>query len=72
MFTTFINAFKIKDLRKKILFTLLLLVIYRLGSAIPIPGVDAAAWAKQIEGLALFESEERGLSSLLCRSAIRA
>lgn len=65
MFTTFINAFKIKDLRKKILFTLLLLVIYRLGSAIPIPGIDAAAWAKQIEGLALFD-----FMSLLSGSAL--
>ena len=65
MFTTFINAFKIKDLRKKILFTLLLLVIYRLGSAIPIPGVDAAVWAKQIEGLALFD-----FMSLLSGSAL--
>lgn len=65
MFTTFINAFKIKDLRKKILFTLLLLVIYRLGSAIPIPGVDAAAWVKQIEGLALFD-----FMSLLSGSAL--
>lgn len=65
MFTTFINAFKIKDLRKKILFTLLLLVIYRLGSVIPIPGVDAAAWAKQIEGLALFD-----FMSLLSGSAL--
>ena len=44
MFNTFINAFKIKDLRKKILYTLLLIVVYRLGSAIPIPGVNIAAW----------------------------
>ncbi len=44
MFSTFINAFKIKDLRKKILYTLLLIVVYRLGSAIPIPGVNLEAW----------------------------
>ncbi len=44
MFSTFINAFKIKDLRKKILYTLLLIVVYRLGSAIPIPGVNIQAW----------------------------
>ena len=44
MFTTFINAFKIKELRKKILYTLLLIVVYRLGCAIPIPGIDTAAW----------------------------
>ena len=44
MFSTFINAFKIKDLRKKILYTVLLIVVYRLGSAIPIPGVNLGAW----------------------------
>ena len=65
MFTTFINAFKIKDLRKKILYTLLLIVVYRLGCAIPIPGIDTAAWAKQIEGLALFD-----FMSLLSGSAL--
>ena len=59
MFTTFINAFKIKDLRKKILYTLLLIVVYRLGCAIPIPGIDTAAWAKQIEGLAPGRSRSR-------------
>ena len=65
MFTTFVNAFKIKDLRKKILYTLLLIVVYRLGCAIPIPGIDTAAWAKQIEGLALFD-----FMSLLSGSAL--
>ena len=44
MFSTFINAFKIKDLRKKVLYTILLIVVYRLGSAIPIPGVNIQAW----------------------------
>lgn len=42
MFKTLVNAWKIKDLRMKILFTLLLILIYRLGSFIPIPGVNAA------------------------------
>lgn len=40
MFQTFINAFKIKDIRKKILITLVLIVVYRLGCFIPIPGVN--------------------------------
>ena len=44
MFNTFINAFKVKDIRKKILYTLLLIVVYRLGSAIPIPGINLEAW----------------------------
>ena len=51
MFSTFINAFKIKDLRKKILFTVLLIVVYRLGSAIPIPGVNLVAWGQATERL---------------------
>ncbi len=37
------NIFKIPDLKKKILFTGLILIIYRLGSFIPIPGINAAA-----------------------------
>ena len=51
MFNTFINAFKIKDLRKKILYTILLIVIYRLGCAIPIPGVNLVAWSEATESL---------------------
>ena len=38
----FIKIFKIKDLRNKIIFILLLLVVFRLTSSIPIPGVDAS------------------------------
>ena len=37
MFKTFKNAFKIPELRSKILFTLLIIVIYRIGSVIPVP-----------------------------------
>ncbi|MBR5342030.1 MAG: preprotein translocase subunit SecY [Erysipelotrichaceae bacterium] len=40
MFKTFIDFFKHKDIRKKILFTLFILFIYRLGSSIPAPGVN--------------------------------
>ena len=41
------NAFKIKDLRNKILFTFAMIVVIRLGSQLPVPGVDRnyfAAW----------------------------
>ncbi|MDO4543604.1 MAG: preprotein translocase subunit SecY [Clostridia bacterium] len=65
MFKTFINAFKVKDIRKKMLFTLLLLVVYRLGSQVPIPGINVEAWQQQIEGLALFD-----FMSLLSGSAL--
>ncbi|MCR4716771.1 MAG: preprotein translocase subunit SecY [Lachnospiraceae bacterium] len=40
MIETLRNAFKIKDLRKRILFTFLMLVVVRIGSQLPIPGVD--------------------------------
>jgi len=40
MFKTFIDFFKNKDIRKKIFFTLVILFIYRLGSAIPAPGIN--------------------------------
>jgi len=43
MLTAFINSFKIPDLRKKILFTLGMLVIYRAGCYIPTPGIDGSA-----------------------------
>ncbi|MEG2053953.1 MAG: preprotein translocase subunit SecY [Oscillospiraceae bacterium] len=41
MFTTFRNAWKMEDLRKKLLYTLFILVIFRLGSAIPVPFMAA-------------------------------
>jgi len=37
MISTFINAWKIADLRKKLLFTALIVVIFRIGAAIPVP-----------------------------------
>ncbi|MPZ73632.1 MAG: preprotein translocase subunit SecY, partial [Nitriliruptorales bacterium] len=42
MLRAFTNAFKIPDLRGKILFTLAIIAVYRLGAFIPIPGVDFA------------------------------
>jgi preprotein translocase subunit SecY len=42
------NVFKIPDLRNKILFTLMMLAIYRLGSHIPVPGIDLGA-VKQLD-----------------------
>ena len=49
----FANAFRIPDLRKKILFTLLIITIYRLGSHVPTPGVDVQAaqrFSQQAQG----------------------
>ncbi len=43
MLQTLRNAWKIEELRKKILFTLLIILLYRLGNAIPVPYVNVAA-----------------------------
>ena len=43
MFTTLRNAWKIPELRKKLLFTLLILAIFRIGSAVPVPYVNVEA-----------------------------
>lgn len=48
MMRTFSSMFKNKEIRNKILFTLAMLLIYRVGSAIPVPGVDATKLASQI------------------------
>ncbi|MBP9022053.1 MAG: preprotein translocase subunit SecY, partial [Spirochaetes bacterium] len=37
------NIFKAKDIRNRVLFTLWILVVYRLGAHIPIPGIDVEA-----------------------------
>ena len=53
MFKTFANAWKLTDLRKKILFTFLIIVLYRVGVAIPIPYLNPAMLgeiAKMAEG----------------------
>lgn len=43
MLTAFARAFKTPDLRKKLLFTLAIIVLYRLGAHIPVPGVSYEA-----------------------------
>jgi preprotein translocase subunit SecY len=54
-FQTIANIFKIEDLRKRLIYTFLLIVVYRLGSYIVIPGIDAtqiaALQSKTSEGL---------------------
>ena len=41
MIQTIRNAFTIPDLRKKILYTILIVFIFRIGTAIPVPFIDA-------------------------------
>ena len=46
MFGNIGNIFRVEDLRKKLLFTVLMILIYRFGSALRVPGVDAGAVAQ--------------------------
>jgi len=54
MFETIKNAWKIADLKKKLLFTALFLLIFRIGCHIPVPGLVEEAFKKLIEGNQLF------------------
>ena len=56
MFETWKNAFKQEDLRKKILYTLFIIFIFRLGSAIPTPFINPTALKSMVSGGADFLS----------------
>ena len=77
MIRAFINVFRIPDLRKKVLFTLMMLCVYRVGFYVPLPGVDqdkiASHWksgggggaAEQAAALfAMFTGGDLGQSTL--------
>lgn len=50
MLGTLKNAWKIPDLRRRILYTLLMIAIYRFGSSIPVPGISAALLEQKFSG----------------------
>src|SRR5438034_6644165 len=59
MLKAFVNAFKIPDLRKKILFTIGIIAVFRLGSHIPVPNIDISKLAEIRSA-----SSSQGLSAL--------
>nr|AKQ05041.1 preprotein translocase subunit SecY, preprotein translocase subunit SecY [uncultured actinobacterium Rifle_16ft_4_minimus_9892] len=60
MLSVFRNMFRIRDLRNKVLFTLFIFGVYRLGAAIPVPGVSIDA-VKQFAD----QAESAGIVGLL-------
>lgn len=75
MFETIKNAWKVVDIRKKILFTLFIVIIYRLGGFIPVPFLDPTAVAEMISGgnsvfstLNLFSGGTFSRATLMCLS----
>ena len=51
MLETFRNAWKVEELRKKIIYTLIMLLIYRVGSVIPTPGVNVDYIAEAVKSV---------------------
>ena len=65
MLETLRNAFKIKDIRKRIIFTFLMLVVIRIGSQLPIPGVKSEVFAnwfasQTADGMGFFDAVTGG------------
>jgi preprotein translocase subunit SecY len=56
MFQTLRDAFKIKDLRRRIGFTFLMLIVVMLGSLLPVPGINGSAFSS------LFENSDNALN----------
>ena len=50
MLKTISQAFKVAEIRSKIIFTLLMLVVFRIGSNIPVPGINRSALAQVFAG----------------------
>ena len=55
MWETLRNAWKIPELRKKIIYTLLMLLLYRLLCFVPTPGVNAARVAEAVKNVSLLD-----------------
>ncbi|MEM9753766.1 MAG: preprotein translocase subunit SecY, partial [Planctomycetota bacterium] len=60
MLQAFINIWKIPELRNKLLFTIAMLGIYRIGTFIPLPGVDQIALQQWAEN-----SQDTGVGNLI-------
>ena len=65
MLETLRNAFKIKDIRKRIIFTFFMLVVIRIGSQLPIPGVKSEVFAnwfasQTADGMGFFDAVTGG------------
>jgi preprotein translocase subunit SecY len=74
MISTFQNIFKVPDLKKKLIFTLFALAVYRLGGHIPLPGINAQALGMLMSQLkqqgSIFGMYDIFVGGALSRSAI--
>lgn len=74
MFKTLKNIWRVEDLRKRVLFTLFVLIIYRIGSFVPVPGVNKDVFeatnsaGKEVLDFSIRSRVERSSSSRYLRS----
>jgi len=70
MLTAFIRAFRTPDLRKKLLFTVFILAVFRLGAALPTPGVDEGVVNRCLGGSAVKSNNVLQLVNLFSGGAL--
>ena len=61
MLETFRGAFKVKEIRERLVYTFFMLIVIRLGSQLPCPGIDSALFAEW------FSSQTNGAFNFLMR-----
>ncbi|WP_149453455.1 preprotein translocase subunit SecY [Pasteuria penetrans] len=64
------NIYRIRDLRDRILFTLLMIVVFRIGAHIPVPYLDLATVAKQVNSGGIFDFLNAFSGGALGRSSV--
>ena len=69
MLQTIRNAWKIADLRKKLIFTFVILLLYRLGNVVPVPFVNTATWSAFFESESGLQNGILGLFNVMSGSA---
>ena len=72
MFQSLVNAWKLPDLRKRLVFTALIIAVYRLGCFIPVPGIDLAALQNLTTGGGAFAFMDLFVGGALERVAVFA
>ena len=65
-----LQAFKDPDLRKKLLFTLVMIILYRVGAQIPSPGVDYVSIAGKLNELTEGQSDVYSMINLFSGGAL--
>ncbi len=55
MFSAFTNIFRVPELKSRVLFTFGILLVYRIGTHVPVPGVNVEALAS------VFKSQSNGI-----------